>query len=320
MITTAGEFTSVQPVDVQELLASLRRRHSARKHVAQLRAVLLLAGAVRKSPFNTAVDRCLLDLPVTAGMTLLDLWGAQFLSLPEQLPAVRMRVLIDQQGRVPLTPLPTLGGRFSIERDPLPFRGTGGLLSDVVQPYDPNDYVLVADAAQVLTHPLVELFDSLHACDADAVMAADAWGQPAGVMLIRCGVLRNVQSVGYADLKEQVLPMLKAAGARIRVLALPALPTMAVRDAQDYLDVVRAFGTGGAGGGDDAARRFDLIEPGAIVSAEGKILDSVVLRGGTVKAGARVIRSIVCPGAVVEAGERVADQLVMAGRRALMSV
>lgn len=304
------------PVPLTQLLSSMRRMHGSGAASIKLQAVLLLAGAVRTTAFTRAVNRCLLDLPITVGMTLLDLWGAHFQSMVERLPGSRFRVLLDQQSPVPMTRLTALGDRFSLEHDPLPFRGTGGLLRDVVRDYDTDDFVLAADAAQVLTRPLPEILSQLRSYAGDVVLAADARGQAAGIMLIRCGVLRDVQPVGYADLKEQVLPALRQRGAQIKVCSFPKLPTMAVRSAADYLKTTEVFHTRSkqrddVGGG----RHFEVVECSSSVAPGAEIYDSVVLRGAVVRSGARVIRSIVGPGAVIRAGERVSDQLVAADAR-----
>src|SRR5690606_20299334 len=97
-------------------------------------------------------------------------------------------------------------------RDPVEYRGIGGVLRDLAGDYHRDDYILVANAAQLLLSPLSELATLLAESDADGPadvsLISHRDGTPSGLMLIRCGSLWCIPQVGYVDMKEQALPMI----------------------------------------------------------------------------------------------------------------
>src|SRR5687768_12236698 len=67
------------------------------KFLQPIRAIVLLAGAVRPSPFAAAIGRALLDLPLSEGRTILDQWRWHALRLAGLLDVDRvpMRILVN---------------------------------------------------------------------------------------------------------------------------------------------------------------------------------------------------------------------------------
>lgn len=284
-----------------------------------LGAVILLAGSVRSTELSTAVGRSVLDLPLTHSASVLKLWAANFEGLRRELPQLQLRVLLDHKALLPDGDLSEIAENVSRERDPLPFRGTGGLLSDIARDYRSDEHLLVADAAQVLRVPLVIASQMMREKGGDVVIAVDDLGHSVGLMRIRCGVLAGVPRVGFADLKEQVLPWLKSQGADIRVLRLSGRPALGVRSAADYLDAARkccmAESEVDPEHGDAHSWSTSFVITEAAPPEGARLHDCVILRGGIVERDATVIRSIVCPGAVVRRGEQVVNQIVWRGGR-----
>ena len=95
-----------------------------------------------------------------------------------------------------------------IERDPADLRGTGGVLADLARQYEPDELLLVANGAQIPQVTLTQVIDSLAETGADVAVIASGDGYPGEVMLIRCGALHDVATVGFHDFKEQLLPTL----------------------------------------------------------------------------------------------------------------
>ncbi|HYE03611.1 MAG TPA: hypothetical protein VD963_10300 [Phycisphaerales bacterium] len=278
-------------------------------------AVVLLAGSVRESELARQIGRSLLDLPLGAPGTVLDAWAAGVAALagPEGVPP--LRVLLDRSAPAPRVRDGDGRVAVTIERDPREFRGTGGLLRDLAEAYGEEQYLLVANGHQVLFQPLVELARALAAPGADVAVLAHEDSTPCGVMLVRAGALRTVRGVGFADLKEQVLPAL--AGERdVRVVFARGVASAPVRTLDGYLQALRRLRHGaGPGGAEDPFAEewfesFSLVEEGAEVESPARVHDSVVLRGGRVGAGAVVVRALVCPGGVVGAGEVVHGRAV----------
>jgi hypothetical protein len=303
-----------------------------------LRAVVLLAGSVRATELSRSIGRSLLDLPLSATETVLSLWQRHVESLAQSvgnapLPVQRhVESLAQSVGNAPLPvrvvlsrsgPSPTMivsevsCAHVSIEQDRSEFRGTGGVLRDLAEPYGPDDLLLVANASQVLTEPLPQLTADLLAGDADVSLIAHDDGTPSGVSIVRCGALAAIRGDGFVDFKEQVLPRLVAAGHSIRVVRRARASGLPVRTLDGYLAGVRAYTRLAEGRPiahdpfeEDWSPTFALIEKGAEVPAGATVHDSVVLKGGSVASGAVVVRSIVCPGSRVSAGATVADQIV----------
>lgn len=213
---------------------------------------------------------------------------------------------------------------MSVERDPLDFRGTGGVLKDLSKGYGPDDYILVANAHQLLLQDLTRLAMTVADKGGDVTVTSHRDGSVSSLMLVRCGVLARVAEAGFVDMKEQGLPQI-AKHHGVEVVDLDRPSGMPIRTTADYINSLRRHhrrvaGAGGAGSvvdeavaspwAEDWAPTFSIVEEGALVGAGARVHDSVVLKGARVETGAVVVRSVVCPGAVVGRGVLVAEDLV----------
>ncbi len=229
-----------------------------------------------------------------------------------------VRILVDRAAHAPATPESAAGVEFTVERDPSEFRGTGGLLRDVTLGYDEEDFILVANGAQLLRTPLAEMARDLADGSAPVVLVSHEDGTPSGMILVRCGCLRELPSIGFVDMKEQGLGII-ARRHTVKVLRRGTPTSLPVRTFVNYLSALRQFHRGLREGGEsvgDWQSSFAIVEAGADVASDATVHESVVLSGGRVEKGAVVINSVVCPGAVVARGRTVTDELVgPTGRR-----
>jgi hypothetical protein len=278
----------------------------------RLRSIVLLGGSVGRSGLTAAIGRSLLDLPLGASQSVMDHWCRQVSEFNDTVGRISTRLLIDVQ-----SPLPAAGSDPALitpERDPRPYRGTGGLLRDLAEGYGFDGWMLVANAAQLLLAPLAHLYARLHMGRGDVRLMAEENGRVSGIMLINCQALRTVPEVGYFDLKEQFLSKARQQGAGVGVVRQRLPIGISVRERSRYLQAVaheHADATAAAEFDDDAwATRFAVVEPGAFVHPSAVIHDSVVLAGARVAAGAAVIRSVLCSSANVAAGEVVRNSVV----------
>lgn len=215
------------------------------------------------------------------------------------------------------------------ESDPRPYRGTAGLLRDLVEGYDEDDVVVVAPARRVVTGSLVGLLDAME--DEDVAIFAHG-EEDTGIAAVRVGALRLAKEVGFDDFREQFLPRLMAAGGKVRVREASGVATYAVRSVADYVRAVRAVhepapealdgrvrsegqgvGGGDAEGWDDDTEwrpRFLLREAGVLFGRGSQAFDSVLLSGAVVEEGAVLGRCVVGPGGVVPAGAKLLDMAV----------
>lgn len=282
-----------------------------------LAEVLLLAGQVRPTALTAAIHRSLLDLPISNKVSLLTHWQQHLGALNDELEGVRARVLVDQTTPLPRTardsPVP-----LSIERDPRPLRGTGGLLRDVTATLDPDSYLLVAHGPQLLVHPLPTLVRRLVEAAADVAILTLAQDRPGGLMLVRCGALSGIADLGFVDLQEQALPQI-AKSHLVKIVRVPHEALMPTRTREDYLRALRVHaalerGLDASALDDPFAESwqpsFAVIEDGATVHPSARIHDSVILAGARIGRDAVVANCVVGPGGVVPARATLVHQVL----------
>lgn len=288
----------------------------------EVAAVVLLAGGLKPSPLVQAVGRSVLDLNLTPDRTLLELWVA---ALDGPLwPASRApKVYVVCGGNTPNPEPPTIGGGLDvvIQHDRKTFRGPAGAVLDVTEDLAPGDTILVAEGHRT---PLDSIDDFLlaHASGgADASVAVNPDGSPAGVYALRRRTLDQVTRVGFMDLKEQWLNKAVSTGVRVRALRLPAPGSLPLRTREQFL--FAAMSLSGAETRDrlpactilDPSRAneqapFRVLAAGGCIGPGAVVVDSVIMPEAEVGAGAVVVRSLVCPGAKVQPGAEVVDAVV----------
>lgn len=293
-----------------------------RSPLRKLRAVVLLGGAVRATALRNAIGRSVVDLPIERGRTLLGRWREQCIELAETLGirGLPVRLILDRA-----TPGPSQGWvadprvMLAVERDPVEYRGTGGVLCDLARGYERDDYLLIGNAAQLLRSTLPVLAAELATGAADVSVISHTDGTPSGLMLARCASFAELPSVGFVDLKEQALPAI-ARHHRVEVVEQHRPSGLPVRTLGDYIEGLRRHHDDLAGVSegshlDDWKAAFSLAEEGATVHPSARIHNSVILSGGRVEEGAVVVGSLVCPGGLVRRGKMAVDQLVTPARR-----
>jgi N-acetylglucosaminyldiphosphoundecaprenol N-acetyl-beta-D-mannosaminyltransferase len=279
-----------------------------------LRAFVLLGGELRPTPFRSAINRSILDMPLENGRSILAEWQRQTAELAQWagLEGLALRVLIDGQSPMPALPAPTPGCQVTIERDPYFYRGSGGILRDLVDQYADDDLLLVASGAQVLLAPLEELVGQLLDVGGDVNFISHTDGTPSGLMLLRCRALRMISESGYIDLKEQALP---AIAKQFDVSHVEhRRPTgLAIRSMEEYLATLkfrhRQHGPS-AGKRPDHHAGFTVIESGASIDPTARLCDCVVLKDARIEADAVIVRSVVGAGAVIKANYPAVDRFV----------
>jgi len=284
----------------------------------RLAAVVLLGGSVRTSRLSQVIGRPVLDLPLESNRTILECWRYETgrLASASGLRRLAMRVMVDRDGIEPKAPVAHEHTIVSVERDPLEYRGTGGVLKDLSCDYADDDCILVASAAQVLLEELKALAEALAGSGASAVsLLAPRDGAPAGLMLIRCAALRGISETGFVDLKEQALPAI-AQTHRVDVVQWHGSGALAVRNVSDYITALRRHHQRAKGRVDsdpyaeDWESAFSIVEAGAEVSPQARVHDSVVLRGAKVESGAVVVRCVIGPGGVASKGRMAVEELL----------
>ncbi len=317
-------------------------RDTAVRRLGALRGVILLGGSVRGSPLRQALDVSLYDLPVRKDESVLQRWAMQAddLRIRAGIDRITVRLLLDRKSPSPQTALPQAGGtRLAVERDGVEFRGTGGLVRDASEPHHDDDLLLIATAGQIMAGSLTEAAVEMARRSADVCVMSAGANAPSGLMLVRCGALRQIPTVGFIDLKEQALPLLRDRF-DVRVCGPAGGPVFALRTLDHYIAALRCIaaatpaapgdGVDGIvtpGGHRSAAAAepdpytaawnscFAIIEPGAHVAPGARLHDAVVLSGAAVEADAVLARCVIGPGVTIKTGRKVVDSVVSRQQR-----
>lgn len=299
-------------------LTEVARRAPSFEGTRRLHGLILLAGKMRSCPLSDGLGRSILDLPVDDQKTILGHWAENIQELKYALGRreLPVRLLMDRDSRMPVSVDPTEHPAWSLERDLREYRGTAGVLFDACQQYDPDDYILVANANQVLLEPLSDLLGDLSASPADVSLIGQGEGTPVGLFLIRCGTLKNVPGRGYFDLKEMALPAI-AREHVVDVVEREQPAAFPVRTGPEYLAALRGFHKARRGLSvqpdpfeEDWSSAFSIVEEGASVDPRSVLFDSVVLAGARVESQAVVVRSLVGTRASVPTGSTVIDRVL----------
>ncbi|MEM8781450.1 MAG: hypothetical protein AAGE65_01220 [Planctomycetota bacterium] len=314
-------FPIQDPVRVADTLRS-GRRVSLADPLSGLAGVVILAGSVRANQLRRATGRSPLEMPIGSSRTVMHEWCDRLSETAEAagIAELPVRVMVDQ-GASP-DPCAEHHGplRIRVERDPSAYRGTAGLLHDLAREYPDDAKLLVLHASQLPFTSLSQALGYEHAVSSDVTIVADPDGGPSGIMLLRCGCLRDINAVGFVDLNEQALPNI-AQRFDVRVHRTEQPVTRSLRTLSGYLETLRLFHHQRTGRlvndgpfAEDWQASFQVLEGGSFINDKAVIHDSVVLAGARVEADAVVVRSVVCPGAVVGKGEHRVDRVVIGHR------
>ncbi len=147
----------------------------------------------------------------------------------------------------------------------------------------------------------------------DVILGISELDRHCGCMLIRRSVFEHVPDLGFFDLKEQLLPVIRETGGRIggEVIATRALR---ISDQTSWLQILAAWNArrsskDGPGSASGERRKPSLIMPGARTEGA-EIIGSIILNGAVVEPGAVVARSVIASGVRIPAGTVVTDMLL----------
>jgi NDP-sugar pyrophosphorylase family protein len=141
-------------------------------------------------------------------------------------------------------------------------------------------------------------------------------GQPGGAMYLSKMAVAQIPTIGYFDLKEQLLPAIAKMGHVARAVVAQSAPHR-VGNLQGYLKLVETRASLGEVmvSPDASIHRTAVLQGGVLIGrgveigAGAVVSGSVVMPGARIAAGAIVARAVVPPGASVQAGARVIDQV-----------
>lgn len=287
------------------------------ERLKQIRAVVILGGSVRQTNLAKGLQRSVLNLPIENEFSVIDQWtdGLQRLCTLIGRDSLDVRIIVNKQAIMPVVPQISGPIQLSLEEDPADYRGTGGILKDIAGDYDQEDYLLVANGAQILLQPFEQTANELAELEAEVSLVSHGDGIPSGFFLLRVSAFKEIPTAGFHDLKEQCLPTI-AKSHVVKVREYDQATGLSIRTLDDYIGALRYYHRKLSGYqgvdpfGEDWRSSFSIVEPGATVSEQAQLVDAVVLRNAKVSGNAVIVRSIVGAGANVPSGRQVIDHLV----------
>lgn len=303
-------------------------KHPHAKRVRPFELVLL-AGALNPSPLRRQLDIPAFSLPVTSELRMIDLW----LNVARRQPnCCGVRIVVSSSDDVrraqqAIESHLSSANSVMIESppsidvliDPNDYRGPAGLIRDIGMNVGlPEDAVMVVGEVSSLAPPtLVPLFAELDA-DVAGLVGASETCEPAGIYVFTPRAIETIPTVGFQDIKEQLLPRLYQRGMNVR-MACVTPQTRRIRDRESYLSTVwhvnRQFGNGTEAQGQNVSGSAHvsatcLIQADVTIEDGAIIHDSIVMEGAKIGGGAVVSRSIVAPNGIIKPREVVRSTIV----------
>lgn len=288
---------------------------------------VMLAGGLRPSALRDQLGIPILCLPVSEQQTLLSLW---LMSFAEIGGCDSLRIVVSAEGDAKQIrdQLEQVGAsrrqQVSVEvmAERTRWRGTGGILRDVTEDLHDHQVVLTVEAACLPPTSLASLFDAL---GPDTVAAVGVGGvdEPAGVYAFRREALDRIPTIGFFDIKEQLLPALYDCDHGALSIAVTDR-VVRIRDRATYLQALSTVSGRRAGAIGPVRRSASarisssafisgecIIGHGVIVENNAVVRNSVVLARAVIGARAVVSRSIIGPTVEIPPGTLVADAVAV---------
>ena len=200
-------------------------------------------------------------------------------------------------------------------------RGAAGALKDVILERSIDNDLLLIEGTSMPPASLKVVFDDEFQREAvEGVFASTTTEEPAGIQLLKHRAFELVPSVGFFDLKEQLLPRIIENGKTVLVRSVTN-DTIRLTTPMDYLDLISAFGARTLPGNPIGPWIHEnaQVDPTAILAnnvliadgvqvGPGAIIDrSVLLKGVQVGAEALIARSIIRPNTQVPPRTRLVE-------------
>ena len=278
-------------------------------------SVVLLAGGPNPLAISQSVGIQIWELPIERELGFAEAWDQKFNEAG--LEPVTQDLLASVSDNDLPNPV-TSNSRWRFHVETRAHRGTAGTIADwcVARNLDEKEveWILLIEGAASPAVDLSRLFKAISKkSDFDVILGISELDRHCGCMLIRRSVLEHVPDLGFFDLKEQLLPVIRESGGRIggEVIARRALR---ISDQSSWLQILAAWNANqsskdGPGSGSGERLKPSLIMPEARTEGA-EIIGSIILNGAVVEPGAVVARSVVASGVRIPADTVVTDMLL----------
>lgn len=290
----------------------------ARESVSPIHA-LLLAGSFRTAraqPLARSLGVPLAALPVDAHRSVLA-WWIESLRAMSAVQSVTIAISDAEERAFYERVISDSGLQCDIWVDRNEHRGAGGTVRDFADDAlgSTSVGIMVAECStfgDIELNPL--LADPVIAAEAAVLMSRERL--PFGVLYLSKRAVERIPTVGYFDLKEQLLPALSRSGGKTVAVQATGTPYR-IGTLRGYLDLIKARAESGASMVSQLStcdhtaevRGASLISRAAVIGARAVVSDAVVMPGARLGEGAIVARAVIPPGASVPAGARIIDEV-----------
>jgi hypothetical protein len=283
-------------------------------------AVVMLVGGPNSMPICDQVGASLWNLPLERDLDVSGAWSHMLAKAGFDPVYLDLLVSVSTSD-VPRRRLTDF--HWDLQVETRAHRGTAGTIADwfSVRKFDQGDvdWILLIEGS---ASPAVDLSPLCRAVqnesEFDVILGASELDRHCGCMLLRRRVFDLVPVLGFFDLKEQLLPVIRDSGGRIgaEVIAERALR---ISDQTSWLQALAAWRASATRSGSEveATRSMpneSLIMPGARIDGA-EIIQSIILSGAVIEPGAVVARSVVASGVRVSAGTVVSDVVLGIDRK-----
>jgi hypothetical protein len=280
---------------------------------------LLLAGSFRTAraqPLARSLGVPLAALPVDAHRTVLSWWIESFYT-SKAVRSVTIAVSDPEERTFYERVIADTRLQCEIWIDRNEHRGAGGTIRDFADDtLDSDEHGIVVAECSTFGDFVFDSLFTREVMEAHAAVLMSRDRLPSGVMFVSRRAIELIPTVGYFDLKEQLLPAIAKGGGRTRAIDADGAPYR-IGTLRGYLDLVQARAQqrilliSQQSTVDPTAdiRGASLIGRGAVVGARAVVSDAVVMSGAQLGEGAIVARSVIPPGAVVPPSARIIDEV-----------
>ena len=278
-------------------------------------AVVLLVGGPNLLSISQSIGIQIWELPIERELGFAEAWDRKFDEVG--IEPISQDVLASVSDRdLPIPVASNSRWRFHVEARA--HRGTAGTIADwcVASNLEEKEveWIFLIEGSASPAVNLSRLFKSIsEECEYDVILGISELDRHCGCMLIRRSAFEHVPDLGFFDLKEQLLPVIRESGGRIggEVIATRALR---ISDQSSWLQILAAWNArrsskDGPGSASGERPKPSLIMPGARTEGA-EIIGSIILNGAVVEPGAVVARSVIASGVRIPAGTVVTDMLL----------
>ena len=283
-------------------------------------AVVMLAGGPKPRMICDQVGMSLWDLPLQED---LDVGGAWSQVIQEAGFEQLCQDLLVSASTSNVSSRVSTESLWNLQVETRAHRGTAGSIADwcLARKLDRRnaEWILLIEGSASPAVDLSPFLPNIRGnCEFDAILGVSELDRHCGCMLVRRSSFERVPTLGFFDLKEQLLPVIRESGGRIGAEVI-AERAVRISDQLSWLQTLALWRSTRRGRDPESPfassdLKESLVMPSATVEGA-EIIHSIILDGAVIEPGAVIARSVVAPGVRVSANTIVSDVVLGIDRK-----